>query len=253
MLYRIEGTSVKIAGATSSAPLEQAQAPGWLRHVFDAADQWVFATDSEGIDPADLLLPAYQSLTVLSFFDAVAAQWRQAQLEGRPAKLKPWVVSARLCVHLAKLLAPGAEPLLLAEAKRRPAPPRFLETPREWVAAFDAVSLEDQLDHLERVVTFPEETAAFEVAFHEAWTTHNLETMERLLETQRQRQPKFFQHSLADRNQRWLPGLTQIIDATAADKRRPDTLMLVEVRHLCGPQGIPALLTNASRTLTRLL
>ena len=248
-----EGTSTKIAGANACAPSERTQVPRWLQHVFENADRLVFAVDSAQVDPAAFLLPAHQSLTVLSFFDAVSALWRQLQIPGHPARFKPWMVSSRLRTHLARLPAPGAEPLLLAEAKRRPAPPHFLETPPQWVASFDAVPLEEQLEELERVVTSPDEAASFEVAVHEAWTTHNLKTMGELLESQRQRQPSFARHSLDGRNQRWLPGMVGLLDDEAKAKRMSNTLIVVEARHLCGPQGMVALLSSKGRTLTQLL
>ena len=253
MLYRLEGTGIKIAGATSSAPLDRAQVPRWLQHVFDDADRVVFATDSEQIDPTAFLLPAHQSLTVLSFFQAVSALWQQLEIPGHPAKCKPWIVSAHLRSYLGKLLAPGAELLLLAEAKRRREPPRFLETAQEWMAAFDAVPLEEQLDQLERVVASPEETASFEVALHEAWTAHDLKAMDALLAARRQTQPSFCAHTLDGRNQRWLPILMRLIVDSATAKRALDTLVIVEAWHLCGPQGLTLLLTNENQTLTRLL
>ena len=208
---------------------------------------------TEQIDPAAFLLPAHQSLTVLSFFDAVVALWKQLQIPGHPAKLKPWVVSSRLRTYLAKLLAPGTEPLLLADAKRRKDPPQFLDTPQEWIAAFDAVPLEEQLDELERVVTSPEAAASDEEAVYEAWTAHNLKAMGEMLEARRERHPSFCHHAIDGRNQRWLPATKRLIADNAMAKRAQNILLVVEAWHLCGPQGIVSLLTNEGQTLTRLL
>ena len=193
MLYRIEKTGVRIAGIAPALTLEKPDLPLWLRSVFERADRLIFQADTEAIDPAAELLPSTQSLTVLSFFDLITALWQRLGIPGRPARYKAWAAAAQMSKYLCQQLAPGVD-ALLPEAKRREPPPQFLELPQDWVAAQDAVSLDEQLTRLEHVVTQPEEAVAFDRAVHAAWLSQNIDAIARLLASQRKMYPETCVH-----------------------------------------------------------
>ena len=253
MLYRIEGTGVRIAGTASALTLEKPHLPPWVRSAFERSDRLIFEADIETLDPAAELLPVNQSLTVLSFFGLVASLWQQLQLPERASRFKVWAANARLSASLSKLVSPGVEALLLPEAKCGPSPPQFLETPQERIAVLDAVPLDEQLARLEHLATQPEEAVAFEVAMHAAWLTQNIDAISRLVDSQRKTYPETFAHLLDQRHRRWLPRLIQMLDIGNASNRMRPTLIAVEAAHLCGERGMVSLLSKEGYTLTRLL
>ena len=240
-------------GTASAFTSEKPHVPSWVRSAFERSERLIFEADSEAFDPAAELLPVNQSLTVLSFFGLIANLWRQLQLPGRASQFKAWAAGARLSASLSEQSAPGVEALLLPEAKGRPIPPQFLETPQERIAAFDAVPLDEQLARLEHLVTHPKEAVAFEIAVHAAWATQNIDAINRLVDSQRKMYPETFVRLLDQRHQSWLPGLIEMLDGNNSSNRLRPTLIAVEAVHLCGDQGIVSLLTKEGYTVTRLL
>ena len=88
MLYRIEGTGIKIAGTAHAFTIDKPDLPGWLRSVFERSDRLIVETDFEAMDPAAELLGANQSLTVLSFFDLISASWQRLQIPDRASQVQ---------------------------------------------------------------------------------------------------------------------------------------------------------------------
>ena len=253
VFYRIERTGVRIVGTVPALTSDQPELPSWLCSVFERSDRLIFEADVEAVDPASEQLPTNQSLSVLSFFDLVAALWLRLGIAGRPGRFKAWAAAAQMTRHLCKQLAPGVDALLIPEAKRRQPPPHFLEITQDRVAAHDAVSLDEQLTRLEHVVTQPEEAAAFDEAVHAAWLAQNIDAIARLLDSQRKVYPETFLHLLDNRNKKWLPQLLPILQENTFDGRPVTTLIAVGAVHLCGEQGLISLLTKEGHTVTRLL
>ena len=253
MFYRIEGTGIRLAGTLPALTAAQPRLPAWLYHVADQAEQLVFAADPTAADPAAELLPANQSLSVLAFYPAVVERWRGLGIPDKPGRLRPWAAAARIVAAVSGLQAPGVEALLLPEARRRQPAPIFLEAPGDRAAAENAVSLDEQLARLEHAVTQPEQAAAFDAAVHAAWQVQNIDTVAKLLETERQAYPQTCASVLDTRSRAWLPRLSELAAAQRMDPRPRQTLVIVGALHLCGEAGVVTLLAHAGHQVTRML
>lgn len=242
MLYRIEGTSVKLVGTPPAFPAEGVDLPPWLLAVLHQADELICESAFDPATPEAFLLPPTQSLTVLSCFGEVTWLWSQLGLPGHPGRCKVWAVCSQLREALTGLSPRRIERLLAADARSRSQPVQLLE---DEITRRDAVPLGEQIDRLTELINDPEATATRERAAYEAWLAGDLGASGKLLEASME--------EVGRENDRLLPVLRQIILDRAQGTTAGKTLMAISVPRLGGDRSIIRLLSDEGFTVTRLL
>jgi uncharacterized protein YbaP (TraB family) len=133
---------------------------------------------------------------------------------------------------------------LMADARATKKEVLFLETVREQLAVFDAISEVEQVAELKRALD--EDNAEQGRAMIEAYAAGDEHALTRALfdEAQMRVAPGFYEAVLFKRNERWLPRIEQHV-------RQGGVFIAVGAAHLLGPRGVLVQLRHRGYKVTR--
>ena len=224
--------------------------PAELKDAIAHADQvWFEAPmDSAGLSAATqaalahAFLPEGQSLqAMLSPAGRARLQAEAKQLAvpaGQLDKLQPWyaelMIQSALFQQLGIKGADGVEQQLWAglspEAKRV-----TLETPQEQVGFFAEAPLKEQIASLEQTLKDAPHARRDYDELLKAWLGADVRTLDKkVVAPLKKSSPTLYERVVAQRNARWV----KAIDARL--KGRGETVIVVGMGHLIGPDGLPA-------------
>jgi uncharacterized protein YbaP (TraB family) len=193
---------------------------------------------------ASALLPAGQSLPSIlgkQRYDRAGALAHEVGVQlSMFDQFAPWFAAEAISVLQLTQLGfqpeSGVEMYFLERARSDGKPVAGLETVRDQIALFDAMSMDAQADYLltslEQARDLPKEVDAM---VH-AWQRGDTEWFESQLKTELGRDPKLYQSLLVARNRKWLPK----IEALLNDDR--NYLVIVGTGHLVGQGSVLNLL-----------
>ena len=248
MLFRVEGTNVKLVGTPPVYLLEAAnELPGWLRALFKQVDDWVFEADFDAFDPSARFLAETQSLRVLELFDDLAQTWARLELPGAPARFRVWAAADEIQTRLSGMARHGLERAVVTEARQRGVPMRFIERVEAITERRDEYVLREQVERLAHLVRDSQTAAAQTVALFEAWNIGDLDRIGESVDTMFGNCPEISVQLAEYRAGRLMPAVREVLKVPAR------TALVLDASHLGGEAGILSSLTREGYTLTRLL
>ena len=189
MIYRI-GANCHLAGSIHILPADF-DLPDIYWDVHRAAEIVYFESDLEADAAAAWVrlgkLDARSSLANLiasDLYGAVSALWKELQIGGRLAQLKPWAAAFTLQLFLAVreglLIEHGADRQLWNATE--PANRRWLETPEDALASLAAMPKAEAL-HMLRATAKTTDIAVDRLwEIHDAWTARSEDRFKRIYE-----------------------------------------------------------------------
>ncbi len=227
---------------------------------YEAAHTVVLEADAgEASQPEMLaasLLPPDKSLRALlgdHHFGRLLERLAPSVPEPMLDRLRPWMPAVMLgMADMQRVLSdvrPDASSRmmdveLMADARTRQKQVLFLETVREQLAVFDAISEVEQVAELKRALD--EDNAEQGRAMIEAYAAGDESALTRALfdEAQMRVAPGFYEAVLFKRNERWLPRIEQHV-------RQGGVFIAVGAAHLFGPRGVLVQLRHRGYKVTR--
>ncbi len=227
--------------------------PAVIDRAYEDAEALVMELDMDDLDPFAMqatvnrlgMLPPGQSLEdALGPADYAAASEAAAALEvplDLLARSEPWL--AAITIEQLVLTRLGFNPLYgvemtlstRAQADRKPID--GLETVDEQLGFLDGLSAEAQRDLLLQTLAEGGEIQSLMDELIAAWKSGDIEFLEANMLVELAEYPELYRTIVADRNDRWLVALEELL---AADD---DYLVIVGALHLIGEDGLPEQLT----------
>lgn len=177
-----------------------------------------------------------------------------ARALGMPAQamepMRPWL--AALTLSVAPLIQAGYDPtkgvdtLLRQAAQSRGVAVRAFETPEQQFRLLSDMPEGEQLDFLRQALEEYAEGPAQIDAAAAAWSTGDMETLERdLVNEMRESSPVLYRRILAQRNADWAPQIRRLLDGSET------VFVAVGAAHLAGPDSVQAHLERAGLRVER--
>lgn len=250
-IIRDADSSIVIFGSVHVLPSQLDWRPTRLDQALATADDIWFETpvdaDSEAAaaraSQANAYLPEGQNLSGLLSAPGRARLERVCAGLGIPLaridRLRPWYADVMLgVIALAKqgaLVSTGVEQTLALAAPT--AARRAFETPGEQIAFFAGAPLADQIASLEDTLRQLEEDPGFYDRLILAWTRGDTRTIETMGLTPMKATSLYLYDTLiVQRNRRWAKTIAERLAGSG------ETVIIVGVGHLVGPDSVPALL-----------
>ena len=227
--------------------------PAVIDRAYEDAEALVMELDMDDLDPFAMqatvnrlgMLPPGQSLEdALGPADYAAASEAAAALEvplDLLARSEPWL--AAITIEQLVLTRLGFNPLygvemtLSTRAQTDRKPIDGLETVDEQLGFLDGLSAEAQRDLLLQTLAEGGEIQSLMDELIAAWKSGDIEFLEANMLVELAEYPELYRTIVADRNDRWLVALEELL---AADD---DYLVIVGALHLIGEDGLPEGLT----------
>jgi uncharacterized protein YbaP (TraB family) len=139
----------------------------------------------------------------------------------------------------------GVEQVVLQQAGADGKEVLGFETLEEQLGALDGLDVALQRDFLLKALDDAARPSEALAAFLEAWKNGDEGTLAQDLASEFGASPALYESLMVRRNQRWVEQIEELLD----DDR--DYLVVVGALHLVGPDGLPALLRDRGRVVTR--
>lgn len=253
--------TVYLAGSVHLLDSARSRLPQGFDIAYSDAEVILMELDLDDVDEAaaqqyllaHAMLPPGETLRArlgAQQYEKLAAEAQKAGLpiEGL-AMLEPWAIALTLSqLQMAALgLNPeqGVEKQIERRARADRKPIDGLETLEQQLGVLDRMSPADQARFLDLTLEDADEMQADLDRMLTAWRAADLEALEQLLLEEYTRMPALYRALVADRNRAWLPG----IEARLAS--RDDTLVVVGMLHLVGPDGLLELLERRGLRVER--
>ncbi len=236
--------------------------PGVIDSAYADAEALVMELDMDDLDPFAMqatvnrlgLLPPGQSLAdALGPADYAAASRAAAELDvplDLLARSEPWL--AAITIEQLVLTRLGFNPLygvemtLVNKARADSKPIDGLETVDEQLGFLDGLSAEAQRDLLLQTLAEGNEIQALMDDMIAAWKTGDIEFLEANMLVELAEYPELYRTIVADRNDRWLVTLEDLLDDD------DDYLVIVGALHLVGADGLPRQLAKTGHDVVQL-
>lgn len=128
-------------------------------------------------------------------------------------------------------------------------PTAGLETVREQLQVFAAMSAEEQQQALQEMLDKLEDFEADVRELHRLWRSGDAEGLSaRMLGELAEKYPALYARVQTDRNRAWMPALQRLLD----DEQVAQALVIVGSMHLLGEEGLLAMLRQAGYRVERL-
>ncbi len=248
---RDRDSTVVLFGSVHVLPADLDWRPDALDAALTRADDLWFETPVDDANAAEAsraaqakgYLPAGQSLSALLSPRGRARLERiSGQLGISPAgvdRLAPWYADVTL--GIVTLMRQGATVTTGVERTLADAAPaatrRSFETSTEQIAFFADAPVADQLASLEDTLKQLDEDPAFYDRLIDAWAEGDTKAIEDLgLTPMKQVSVHLYDQLIVQRNLRWVEAITERMKGSG------ETVIVVGVGHLVGPDSVPALL-----------
>ena len=252
MLFRVRGTNggtVYLLGSVHLLSPEAGKLPPIVDSIYARATTVAFETSIDTLQARamELMMRARYTdgRTLHSSFSPAGAARLDTLLKAygiNPAQVdgfKPWFVSmlfTQLVMQRSNFSAQyGVDMQINARAKAEKKPTMGLESADTQLGMFDGISQADQ----ERMVlksVGPDSSARMLLKIKDAWSTGDVETLDRLLNEGLKDSPALFATLVTNRNAAWVPKIEKLLE------RNEDALVVVGAAHLVGKQGLVSLL-----------
>src|SRR5271154_4951542 len=250
ILWSIQGNhnTVYLLGSMHLLRPADSALPVEVLKDYDSARALVMELDLSQEDPPKMLGPAPElaDLPAGVTLSKVLGRKLNAQLQVHAARLgldlkglqhfQPWVVVLILDqLELAKLgydADSGVDLQLLHRAQADHKPVIGLETPDEQYGFFAHLSIKKQRQYLRAALQDEEDNPNETDELFQAWQRGDTAALEKLLQQGADEAPEIYRLLTVDRNRRWLPRITQLLNDDT------DYLVVVGALHLVGRYGL---------------
>jgi hypothetical protein len=227
MLYQIENTSVRVLGSFHRVPKGKTDWIPYVRPIFDWAE--VVHIEMRGVNSQ-----RFSTVPARLGADALPNDLRQKMAQVWPRSLRPMLdcsaVFAYFVVHnVGMVLSDGVEPFIEKWAGQEK-PILELETPEEFVGAFDSVSVDVFSDDLSRRIVRTPQARKLLDQLYKAWRARDTARLAQLLDESVP--PKLWEVMFVGRNKSWAATVAN------AAKSTEKTLVVCGCGHLCGPGNL---------------
>jgi uncharacterized protein len=263
ILWSIQGkhNTVYLLGSMHLLRPADSALPAEVMQDYAAARSLVMELDLSEEDPPKLPgpAPALADLPANLTLAKVLGPKLNAQLQTHAAALgldvkglqhfQPWVVVLILDqLELAKLgydADSGVDMQLLHRAQADHKPVVGLETTDEQYGFFAHLSIREQRQYLRAALQDEEDNPNETDELFQAWQRGDTAALEKLLQQGADEAPEIYRLLTVDRNRRWLPKITQLLNDDT------DYLVVVGALHLVGRYGLVDLLQSQGFLLTQ--
>lgn len=245
------GGTATLFGSVHLLPANVAWKTGAVEKAAADADVFVFEVPvdaSTGLALAakvqkDGMLPAGQSLHKLLTKEEGKTLDRVLVTLGIDARdadaRRPWLVS--LSIDMAQIrhahqVTPGPDFVFSDEAKKAGKPVRYLETAAEQIALLAPDDPAVELDYLKSTLEGFDTADADLKATTDAWIRGDAGAIAKIVSEGFEGYPEEEARFFTDRNRRWVKKIAAML------KTGKRYLIVVGAGHLCGPNGVPALM-----------
>lgn len=250
-IIRDADSTIVLFGSVHVLPLELDWRSARLDEALAQADDIWFETpvDADGeaaasrAAQANAYLPEDQALSALLSPVGQVRLKRLSTVLGIPLaridRLRPWyadiILGVTALARQGALVSSGVEQTLAAAAPT--AARRSFETPDEQIAFFAAAPMADQIASLEDTLRQLEEDPGFYDRLIAAWIAGDAGAIETLgLTPMKQTSLYLYDALIVQRNRRWARVIAERLAGSG------ETVIIVGVGHLVGPDSVPALL-----------
>jgi uncharacterized protein len=263
ILWSIQGkhNTVYLLGSMHLLRPADSALPAEVMQDYAAARSLVMELDLSEEDPPKLAgpAPALADLPANLTLAKVLGPKLNAQLQTHAAELgldvkglqhfQPWVVVLILDqLELAKLgydADSGVDMQLLHRAQADHKPVIGLETTDEQYGFFAHLSIREQRQYLRAALQDEEDNPNETDELFQAWQRGDTAALEKLLQQGADEAPEIYRLLTVDRNRRWLPKITRLLNDDT------DYLVVVGALHLVGRYGLIDLLQSQGFLLTQ--
>jgi uncharacterized protein len=263
ILWSIQGNhnTVYLLGSMHLLRPADSALPAEVLQDYDSAGALVMELDLSQEDPPKLLGPAPElaDLPAGVTLSKVLGRKLNAQLKTHAARLgldlkglqhfQPWLVVLILDqLELSKLgfdADSGVDMQLLHRAQADHKPVIGLETLDEQYGLFAHLSIKQQREYLRTALQDAEDYPNETDELFQAWQRGDMAALEKLLQQGADESPDIYRLLTVDRNRKWLPKITQLLNEDG------DYLVVVGALHLVGRLGLIDLLRGQGYSLTQ--
>jgi uncharacterized protein YbaP (TraB family) len=252
MLWRVKDTSLYLLGSVYAFDQSPPPITKDTEQAYAVARRVVFETNFE--KEPDVSYGYYPTGETLSgaisapLYETLKALWHElGKDEAELERLRPWLVGVKLFPRLIErsgfLHVNGIAKYFFSRAKADERIVRFFETSTSLMQTFAKTPPLEQ----ERMLAWALQREAFESdarTMVHAWHERRAETFRGILNDRMRLSRSTFSALIRDRNQNWIPAIL----GYARDG--VPTLAIVEVLHMFGPSGLPALLRELDYVVT---
>jgi len=260
ILWEVKGkhNTIYLLGSVHMLKVADSALPAAALHAYAMSKFLVMELDLNGVGAESLLesgaeletLPEGQSLA-----DAAGPQlYAKLLVRAQPLGLEPEILShfqpwfAALMLQQFELAKSGFDPAagvdeqfaVLAQADHKPI--IGLETIDEQLGFFAHLSLEQQREFLRSTLQDSATPESEADAVVQAWQRGDTVKLEQLLREETNESPELYRLLTTERNRRWLPKITQLLNGD------DNYLVIVGALHLIGHDGVIELLQRQGYT-----
>ena len=260
ILWEVKGkhTTIYLLGSVHMLKVADSALPAAALHAYAMSKFLVMELDLNGVGAESLFesgaeletLPEGQSLA-----DAAGPQlYAKLLVRAQPLGLEPEILShfqpwfAALMLQQFELAKSGFDPAagvdeqfaVLAQADHKPI--IGLETIDEQLGFFAHLSLEQQREFLRSTLQDSATAESEADAVVQAWQRGDTVKLEQLLREETNESPELYRLLTTERNRRWLPKITQLLNSD------DNYLVIVGALHLIGHDGVIELLQRQGYT-----
>ncbi|MGO9593378.1 MAG: TraB/GumN family protein [Steroidobacteraceae bacterium] len=260
ILWEVKGkhNTIYLLGSVHMLKVADSALPAAALHAYAMSKFLVMELDLNGVGAESLLesgaeletLPEGQSLA-----DAAGPQlYAKLLVRAQPLGLEPEILShfqpwfAALMLQQFELAKSGFDPAagvdeqfaVLAQADHKPI--IGLETIDEQLGFFAHLSLEQQREFLRSTLQDSATAESEADAVVQAWQRGDTVKLEQLLREETNESPELYRLLTTERNRRWLPKITQLLNGD------DNYLVIVGALHLIGHDGVIELLQRQGYT-----
>lgn len=260
IMWEVKGkhNTIYLLGSVHMLKVADSALPAAALHAYAMSKFLVMELDLNGVGAESLLesgaeletLPEGQSLA-----DAAGPQlYAKLLVRAQPLGLEPEILShfqpwfAALMLQQFELAKSGFDPAagvdeqfaVLAQADHKPI--IGLETLDEQLGFFAHLSLEQQREFLRSTLQDSATAESEADAVVQAWQRGDTVKLEQLLRKETNESPELYRLLTTERNRRWLPKITQLLNSD------DNYLVIVGALHLIGHDGVIELLQRQGYT-----
>lgn len=170
--------------------------------------------------------------------------WTAAQVDG----YRPWLVAYLMDIAQMKKAhqtTPGPDFVFGADARASGKPVEYLETLEEQFALIAPDNMADELEYFEDTIDGFDTADTEREKLTNAWIDGDADTLAKVIDDGFKGYPRDKARFFTARNARWVKKITAMLQTGKS------YFIVVGAGHLCGPEGVPAMLEKEGYLVTR--